>query len=534
MRSNQTIDANQLRLRQNRKEPRILIMNHFLANFTGSEIATLDLATEFLTQGYNVTVGTFFLSDPLRLEFNKLNIRCLDLNTASSEHYDIIYAHHFTTLDTCLIDIGITADRIIFSSLSPYEPLESPPLSLEHVNLFLANSNETRNALIEMGLDNASVEILPNPVASGFFDNSPAREFVLNNIAIISNHVPEEINEATQILKRNGVEVKIFGIQGEYRLITPEVLKEFDAAITIGRTVQYCLAMGIPVYCYDRFGGPGWIKESNIQKASEFNFSGRCTNRVIKSDEIANEIIQEYSNIQSEIDFYRKFAHEHYCLSNSLDAVLEKALNSPENRYSHRMHVYKNISKRQRIYFNSKLNSGMYSQLFIDDGYGFTEKNSIKLPVAALTSIEEFIFDLSDRHTITNIRLDPLNDSCVIEVISLLLTRSDGKEIDCMANVSANACSQHGQIYFFGTFDPQIRFNRVSIDNLDVKRFIARIRFVHIGKDAIKMCLDQIMIDKDHIIELQEHKLDRILTSFSWRCLERLRTLKRILLPRHE
>jgi len=121
-----------------------------------------------LTQGYNVTVGTFFLSDPLRLEFNKLNIRCLDLNTASSEHYDIIYAHHFTTLDTCLIDIGITADRIIFSSLSPYEPLESPPLSLEHVNLFLANSNETRNALIEMGLDNASVEILPNPVASGF------------------------------------------------------------------------------------------------------------------------------------------------------------------------------------------------------------------------------------------------------------------------------------------------------------------------------------------------------------------------------
>lgn len=68
--------------------------------------------------------------------------------------------------------------------------------------------------------------------------------------------------------------------------------------------------MGIPVYCYDRFGGCGWITSTNIEEASKFNFSGRCTNRKLTVNEIVEEIKENYNIAKSNIDSNRKFAEK--------------------------------------------------------------------------------------------------------------------------------------------------------------------------------------------------------------------------------
>ncbi len=169
---------------------KILLTNHYLKDFTGSEIAVLDLAKEFLAKGDIVTVGTFNFADPMQTEFSKLNIRIIDLNSASAEHFDLIWAHHFTTLDTCLIDKGITADKIIFSSLSPYEPLESPPISINKVTLFLANSIETKNVLANMGINTENIYLFPNPVTDDFYVDATYPKYNLQKIAVVSNHIP--------------------------------------------------------------------------------------------------------------------------------------------------------------------------------------------------------------------------------------------------------------------------------------------------------------------------------------------------------
>lgn len=49
-------------------------------------------------------------------------------------------------------------------------------------------------------------------------------------------------------------EVLFDEMDDEYKSITLEILSQYDVAITIGKTVQYCLVMGVPVYVYDKFG----------------------------------------------------------------------------------------------------------------------------------------------------------------------------------------------------------------------------------------------------------------------------------------
>lgn len=45
------------------------------------------------------------------------------------------------------------------------------------------------------------------------------------------------------------------------------------------------------VYCYDRFGGFGWIMKGNLIDVEYFNFFGRCCNRKLNIESIKDEII---------------------------------------------------------------------------------------------------------------------------------------------------------------------------------------------------------------------------------------------------
>lgn len=158
-------------------------------------------------------------------------------------------------------------------------------------------------------------------------------------------------------------------------------------------------------------------------------------------------------------------------------------------------------------------------QLFIDEGNGIIEKNSIKFPVSKNAELQEFIFDISNYENITNLRLDPLNDSCVIEIEKLSLTKHDGTELSLVSNVVADVCSHHGKSYFFDANDPQIYFGDIGADALlGPISLVAKIRFAYVGKDALHVSLKQTKIE-----------LNDIKGSLSWRFTRPFRTIKKIL-----
>jgi hypothetical protein len=106
----------------------------------------------------------------------------------------------------------------------------------------------------------------------------------------------------------------IFRINHKYILITSKILLQYDAIITIGKTAQFALALGIPLYNYDYFGGPGWITPHNLDLEESYNFAGRKMNHnelQKDSETIAKEIIsgEEVSTYQNHLS---KMARERY------------------------------------------------------------------------------------------------------------------------------------------------------------------------------------------------------------------------------
>ena len=135
-----------------------------------------------------------------------------------------------------------------------------------------------------------------NPAPSEFKNLSKRKvSKTLKKLLIISNHPPIEVLEAKKKLIESGIKVDTFGEgQDKYVPLSPEILKKYDAAITIGKSVQYCIVGSFPVYIYDWYGGPGWLNK-DYEKTKINNFSGRFSEHKT-GEKIAKEIIDGYSD----------------------------------------------------------------------------------------------------------------------------------------------------------------------------------------------------------------------------------------------
>gem|GEM_PF-3886698 len=130
-------------------------------------------------------------------------------------------------------------------------------------------------------------------------------------------------------------------------------------------------------------------------------------------------------------------------------------------------------------------------QLFIDQGDGISEENSIKLPVAHNTEFQEFTFDLTDKQNIKTLRLDPLNECCVIEIESLHV-KKNADVLDLLPYVYSNAEIHHGKGYFFTTDDSQIYLSGLDESTFEnAQSLVVVLRYAHIGKDALHVSVKQ-------------------------------------------
>ncbi|PJG86508.1 hypothetical protein CVP05_01505 [Conservatibacter flavescens] len=85
--------------------------------------------------------------------------------------------------------------------------------------------------------------------------------------------------------------------------VNPALIASYDVIISIGKTVQYALLGHKPVYCYDHFGGCGYLNADNFDKAKWHNFSGRGFDKKT-AEQIASELVDGFkSALQFAQDF---------------------------------------------------------------------------------------------------------------------------------------------------------------------------------------------------------------------------------------
>ena len=315
--------------------PKVLLTNHHLINYAGSELVTLDLATEFQHQGWDVTVATFRFGGGIEKFFTEREIPVINVLNQSlpDSEFDLVWSHHFPVLIKCLVEDSVKTKSLVLSSLSPYEPLEAIPFFESQADLILCNSEETKKDIIEynncVDFNKNKLFVFNNSVPANWFNLHLDRDdSKLKKIAIISNHPPGEILNAIDILKAQNIEVDLIGISGNPQLVNIDVLNSYNAIITIGRTVQHCMSLGIPVFCYDHFGGPGWLTPDNFQMAEWFNYSGRCCYKRFSGEEIVDNLINGFRENQKHLKFFQTYAGETYSLTKNVEAVFTRISNS--------------------------------------------------------------------------------------------------------------------------------------------------------------------------------------------------------------
>ena len=275
-------------------ESRIMLCQPFFSRYSGSEVITLELAEALSDAGARVTIATWLASSQMQAELaNVPNVEVAEINSPAFAGNCQTYPPDLVWVNQGLVPAELMSieTRFIFTHLSSFNSFEfpfCPAVENSLASLVFFVSEETKNEQLGTGmydqLPKETHRLLENPAPNAFHQNNPV-EYKgnpphLNSLLVVSNHLPDEVYKALNLLKSAGVESKVIGLSREEHdheqvRVDANLINQFDAVMTIGKTVQYALCSGRPVFCYDHFGGPGWLSEGNYEKARYHNFSGR-------------------------------------------------------------------------------------------------------------------------------------------------------------------------------------------------------------------------------------------------------------------
>lgn len=152
----------------------------------------------------------------------------------------------------------------------------------------------------------------------------PSRPDQLTSILVVSNHLADDVSGAIELLRQSDIHVDHLGMGGREQIVRSDVLTSHDAIISIGKTVQYGLALGIPVYVHDHFGGEGWLSGRNFENELRYNFSGRATGVKKSSSEIAREIQDGFVAARRYVRAHQTDFQTRFAISAKVDSLLRQ------------------------------------------------------------------------------------------------------------------------------------------------------------------------------------------------------------------
>lgn len=462
----------------------ILMTNAYIKDYTGSEIDTVTIAKHFIKKGYNVDIFTLEKAYPLLYDIDK-RIRVLDYseNNLLYNHYDYIWAHHYPLLDYILFEKKIKADYIHYVSLSSYENFEAYPDYYKNLSLVSVLSKEAKLKNLEEGYDVENINIFPNYVELDTLVNTYKPDNVLRKICIVSNHVPQELEDIKKYFEKENISVKIYGKNHTYQLITPELLCEYDLLISIGKTINLALAIGIPCFVYDRFGGDGYILSSNIKKSFEYNFSGRYIGKKYSAVELVEKIKLGYNDCIKETNECQKFAQDNFVLENIIEKAIElmqKKVMNYDEFYTNYKHLFRKAplfiresGRRQAEIDGNKI----YLQIYYSNDGKYNENNSIKVYMRN----NRFVFNMPTSIKYKKYRIDLSNEEGY-KINDLIINE---KKIDDLTNMKHSGLICMNKEFVSIDNDPWIELE--NIESLEISYTIKSI-----SKDFITHYIDSI------------------------------------------
>ena len=141
-------------------------------------------------------------------------------------------------------------------------------------------------------------------------------------------------------------------------------------------------------------------------------------------------------------------------------------------------------------------------ELFFDFGEGVCGDEYISKSVKN-QNVQTFVFDIKHNSSVQSLRIDPLNECCVVDLKSFILV-GDDRKIDVTQQIYSNACCIDGSKYFFESNDPQMFFKPKDREIFNgIKKVNVRVEYLHRGEDA----LHDIFTKQFEILSTKEDKI---------------------------
>lgn len=327
------------------KGKRILITNPFIYEINGATNVALELANYLKEQQATVTVFTNVFEDPVKKTALKQKIQIDTPNTRPEYHlkdFDYIWVNSQTIPITLLNELTEKNNlkhlpKIIFMHMSAHDycPDEMPYIykfeeNFSALSLFVSEEAFEINKKYYDKLP-SNINFYRNPSPSKFTKITPSTNKTPKKILVVDNFPCEELKNIRQILKKQNIKVDFLGRNGDkYKIVDEIILSQYDLIITIGKTVQYCLVSGKPVYIYGPFGGPGWLTNQNFDEAKKKNFSGRGFSKKT-SEMIVDELLSQYQNAKKYYKNNLSSFKKEYLIDNVIPVLFSQANNSKIN-----------------------------------------------------------------------------------------------------------------------------------------------------------------------------------------------------------
>jgi len=257
-----------------------LVIASRLHEYAGAQLVMADLARTLGARGVRVTVAAIDVNRDFAegfSEFQDAVEMASDPTPLLGRRFDLVYAHNWMAWGIALLECDVRFRFLVLASLSRFSGTEALwGITDDADTLHFVSPRALRDARESLGDRPPRTMVTNNPLPPEWFGPlRPPRPARLSRIAIVSNHVPPEDSEAAALLREAGITVEEIGKGGTPRLVTPELIDGVDAVVTIGHTVQKALSRGVPAFCYDHYGGPGYILPGNAEQAADDTFSGR-------------------------------------------------------------------------------------------------------------------------------------------------------------------------------------------------------------------------------------------------------------------
>lgn len=486
---------------------KVLLTNFSITNYTGSELDTITMANYFLNIDYDVTIFTLEYGNPL-LRNVKKKIKLIDYDNIDllEKHYDLIWAHHYPLLDYLLLKKRVKADYIHYVSLSAYMGYEAFPAYYEDLNYVSILSEEAKEIVAKEGYNTKNINVFTNYSYKSYFDKSiPARK-KLRKICIISNHLPNEMLDFKNIAQKNSLKVDIYGMGYNYKKVDDKLLLKYDLVISIGKTINYAISLGIPCYCYDHFGGDGYIKIDNIKKLYEYNFSGRYSNVKKTGSDLYKDIVDNYYQAQLQIEKIKEWGYQNFCYENMMDNVLRKIYSTKKINLDNIISKYSIDIRKSSLFVETVGNKNSiikqyeypleYCTIYYNFGDGFSQKNSeTKFYYKYRKSDNKYTVNFKIPKNVLEIRFDYTNKPFA----NLKMLKINNNKIDLKRMFNMK---KYNDLYFSVNNDPYIILEKNILDSNKINISV-EMEFLN-SKDILEKILEENAAQKQEINLLKE------------------------------